>query len=304
MGISSVDMSTTLLGHPVSMPIGISPTALHKIAHKDGEVATVKAAGSADTCMVLSIASTCTLEDVASASPHSPKWFLIYMLYDKEYLKSLIKRAEDCGFQAIVFVVDAPITGESYDGMRNRKRNIPFLPPGITPPLLDFSKMKGKGNKNSFSDVIEHNISWETVNWLKKQTKLPLVLKGIMTGEDAKLAVDHGVDAIIVSNHGGRQLDSVSATIDVLPEIVDAVQGKLEVYMDGGVRLGTDVFKALALGARAVFLGRAVIWGLACKGEEGVSYILELLREELRKAMWLSGCRSVGDISRNHVTKS
>ncbi|XP_001622504.2 2-Hydroxyacid oxidase 1 isoform X2 [Nematostella vectensis] len=287
-GISDVDMRTTILGQPISMPICIAPTAMHRCAHPDGEIATVKAAGAADTCMALTIWTTTTLEEVAAAEPQALKWFLIYHLKEREQLTSLVRRAEKSGYKALVLVADAPDGGIPYH--RSSKRNGRLLTKGKGPQLVHMEHCQ-----------IDPSVSWESVYWLKSFTKLPIVLKGILTPEDARLAVEHGVDGIIVSNHGGRQLDGVQATIDALPEIVKAVQGKLEVYMDGGVRLGTDVFKALALGARAVFIGRPVIWGLAYKGEEGVRQVLELLREELRLAMILSGCGSLDDVTSSYV---
>ncbi|XP_048587238.1 glycolate oxidase 5 isoform X1 [Nematostella vectensis] len=304
-GISHVNMSTTILGQPISMPVCIAPTAFHKMAHPHGELATARAAAQAGTCMTLTWAANSSIEDVAATAPAGVKWLLIYMMKDRELVKAWVRRAEESGFSGIVVTVDSPEGPKNYSIERNKFT----LPSTLTIPNLGHKKyvlksVDGNGNTKFVSagnELFDGGVTWKSIDWLKKLSRLPIVLKGILTPEDARLAVEHGVDGIIVSNHGGRQLDGVQATIDALPEIVKAVQGKLEVYMDGGVRLGTDVFKALALGARAVFVGRPVIWGLAYKGEEGVRQVLELLREELRLAMILSGCGSLDDVTSSYV---
>ncbi|KXJ29864.1 Hydroxyacid oxidase 2 [Exaiptasia diaphana] len=297
-GITEVDMSTTVLGDKISMPICVAPTGFHRLAHPDGEKSTARACTRSDTCMVLSMGVGFPLEDIAAASQSGPRWLNLYILHNKQWMKTLILKAEKLGFHALVVTVDATVMGNRRSVIRNRGFKPQF---GLPMPLIT-------GQKDVVSSFAHHNefdktITWDIISWVKSITKLPVIIKGILTAEDAKLAVQHGADAIIVSNHGGRQLDGVLATIDALPEVVSAVKGQVEVYLDGGVRLGTDVLKALALGARAVFIGRPVLWGLAYQGEEGVHKVLEILRTELKTAMILSGCSSVADISASLVTK-
>ncbi|XP_001631007.2 2-Hydroxyacid oxidase 1 [Nematostella vectensis] len=291
-GISHVDLRTSVLGHPISMPVCIAPVAVQKCAHPDGEIATVRAAAGQDIAMVLSMYGTSTFEEVTAASPQALKWFLIYILRDRHLFTSLVRRAENAGYQALVLNVDSPVVSGLVNRRCLKAGRVIGQPGDPSLALLE---------DNDDNEIVEHVISWESVDWVKSVTRLPVVLKGILTPEDARLAVEHGIDGIMVSNHGGRQLDGVLASIEALPAISEAVQGKLEIFMDGGVRLGTDVFKALALGARAVFIGRPVIWGLGYKGEAGVRKVLGLLREELRLAMILSGCGSLADITRSHV---
>lgn len=315
-GISQVDLSTTILGERISMPIGIAPTATLILAHPDGEKATARAAAKAETCSIISTMGSTTLEDVTVAAPGSLKWMQLYVLSSKEMTKSIVQRAEKKGYKAIVMTVDATVRGKRLRDARNHSLLLPYVMkiPNIEAAMVADAKKSSDFDKNvkqssrfvfdTFAkNLLELSISFETINWLKSITKLPILLKGILTADDAIKAVEHGADGIIVSNHGGRQLDCVPATIDVLPEIVDAVQGRVEVYVDGGIRTGTDVFKALALGARAVFIGRPAIWGLAYKGEEGVSKVLEILREEFKTTMILSGCASLADIKPSHVMR-
>ncbi|CAI8021632.1 Hydroxyacid oxidase 1 [Geodia barretti] len=236
--------------------------------------------------MVLGSFSTTAMEEVAEAGSPGLQWLQLYIFRDRELTRSLITQAERVGFKAIVLTVDQPVIGpDSYKSAS--------LPPHISFPDIGLS---GPINKEKVRNLIDSSVTWEEVDWVKGLTKLPVVLKGILTAEDAVEAVRHGVQGIIVSNHGGRQLDGVLASIDALGEVVRAVEGRVEVYMDGGVRRGTDVLKALAMGARAVFIGRPVLWGLAYKGQEGVGRVLEILREELKSAMVLSGVSRVTDI--------
>jgi isopentenyl diphosphate isomerase/L-lactate dehydrogenase-like FMN-dependent dehydrogenase len=271
--VSAIDMQTTVLGIPVSMPILVAPTALQCLAHHDGECATAQAAGKANTLMVASTDATRTLEDIAKAAS-GPLWFQLYM-YTPENAEKLVRRAESAGYRALVVTIDAARWGRKERALRH-----------------DFHLPAHLCEANFIEDDPEVEYvfgTWETISWLRSLTSLPLLLKGILTAEDALLAVEHGVAGIIVSNHGGRQLDGVSASIDALPEIVTAVQGRCEIYFDGGIRRGTDVLKALALGARAVLVGRPVLWGLAVNGAEGAYDVLEMLRRELELAMALAG---------------
>ena len=280
--VSTCDMRTTVLGTPLSMPILLAPTAFHGLAHPEGECATARAAGKANTLMVASTSSTRSLEDIAREAS-GPLWFQLYFS-DRKSSEELVHRAEAAGYRAIVITVDAPRWGHKERAIRS----------GFSIPA--------KANFTD-QDAAKENISltWASLVWLRSLTSLPLVLKGIFTSEDAILAVKHGMDGIIVSNHGGRQLDGVSASIEVLPEVVKAVDGRCEVYLDGGIRRGTDILKALALGARAVLVGRPILWGLAVSGAEGVSHVLEILRSELALAMVLAGRPTLDDVDRSLV---
>ncbi len=275
-------MGTTVLGTPVSIPILIAPTAFHCLAHPLGECATALAAARADTLMVVSTSSTRSLEDIASEGG-GPLWFQLYF-HDRKSAEELIHRAEAAGYRALVLTADAPRWGHKERAIRSGFR---------IPSKANFS---GQGPAE-----IEPSLTWESLVWLRSVTQLPIILKGILTAEDAMLAVEHGVDGIIVSNHGGRQLDSVSASIEALPEVVEAIDGRCEVYLDGGIRRGSDILKALALGAKAVLVGRPVLWGLAVNGMEGALHVLELLRTELELAMVLAGRPTLDSIDRSLV---
>ena len=283
--VSNIDTSTTALGTPVSMPILIAPTAQHGLAHREAECATARAAGKAGTIMTASTSSTRSLEEIAEAAT-GPLWFQLYVYPTLETGERLVRRAEAAGYKAIVVTVDLPRLGN-----RERDKRSGFV--------ISF-----EGNYVN-EQVIEGRskiaFTWDKLAWLRSITSLPILLKGILTAEDALLAVEHGVDGLIVSNHGGRQLDGVLSGIESLPEVVEAVNGCCEVYMDGGIRRGTDVLKALALGARAVLVGRPILWGLAVNGEAGVSHILEILRSELELAMVLSGRPTIASIDRSLV---
>jgi isopentenyl diphosphate isomerase/L-lactate dehydrogenase-like FMN-dependent dehydrogenase len=235
--------------------------------------------------MCLSTATTTRPAEVAAAAPDAPRWFQVYVFDDRAITEELIAEAIDNGYGALVLTVDAPFLGR-----RERDLRIDFkIPEGITPA------------GNIFTEGFDLGLSWRDLEWLAGYG-LPVVVKGLITAEDARLACEHGAAAVVVSNHGGRQLDGVSATVDALEEVVDAVDGRLEVLLDGGVRRGTDVLKALALGARAVLIGRAMVWALAVEGEAGVAHVLQLLRDEIQLGLALLGCRSPEDVSRGHVT--
>ncbi|XP_029914175.1 2-Hydroxyacid oxidase 1 [Myripristis murdjan] len=310
--VSKVDLSASLLGQKLSMPVCVGATAMQRMAHPEGETATARACQAAGTGMMLSSWATSTIEEVMSATTSSQgsagiMWLQLYIYKDRELTLSLVRRAEKAGYKAIFVTVDTPYLGRRWNDMRNCFKLPSHLSmSNFSTATLAFSE-GDYGNDSGLAvyvaKAIDPSLSWDDITWLKKHTKLPLIVKGILTGEDAIQAVNYGVDGILVSNHGARQLDGVPATLDVLEEVVNAVQGRCEVYMDGGVRRGTDVLKALALGAKAVFIGRPVLWGLACQGDKGVSEVLELLREELRLAMALAGCRSLSEISRSLVRR-
>ncbi|CAN7995082.1 unnamed protein product, partial [Ixodes hexagonus] len=291
-GVRNRDMTVTLLGRQrLSMPVGIAPSAMQKMAHSDGEEATAKAAENAGTVMILSTLSTTSLEDVRKAAPNAVLWYQLYVFQDRNLTRSLVKRAEQSGYSALVLTVDAPVFGRRVSDVRKRfslPSNLKLANFNGT-ELTSLSSPTGSGLEAYANSLFDQSLTWADVQWLRNITYLPVILKGILTAEDAVLAVRHGIPAIIVSNHGGRQLDGVASTIEVLPKIVRAVYGHMDVYLDGGVRQGTDVIKALALGAKAVFVGRPALWGLAYKGEQGVSKMLDIFREEIDRAMALMG---------------
>ncbi|KNA06075.1 hypothetical protein SOVF_184480 [Spinacia oleracea] len=297
--VRQIDLSTSILGHHISAPILIAPTAYHKLAHSEGEIATAKAAAACKTIMVLSFSSNSTLEEV-SASCNAVRFFQLYVFKNRQLSAWLVQRAEKSGYKAIVLTVDTPKLGRREADIKNKM---------IAPQVKNLEGFmstevvndKGSGPQAFANSYYDSSFSWKDLNWLKSITKLPILIKGVLTHEDATRAVELGVDGIIVSNHGARQLDYAPATISVLEEVVHAVGGKVPVLLDGGVRRGTDIFKALALGARAVLIGRPVIYGLAAKGENGVKQVIGMLKDELELTLALTGCSSIKDITRNHV---
>lgn len=305
--VSNVDCSTTVLGTPVSMPVLLAPAAGHKLCCSEGEAATARAASDAGTLMILSTLSSTSLEDVAAAAPGAPRWFQLYVYHDREVTRMLVQRAVAAGYTGICLTVDVPFIGHRERDMRN---NYVFPYPLANFAGMDMEKMPTGVIEDTsslgkyISSKWDPSLNWKDVDWLASLSPLPVILKGIMVGEDAKLGVEHGAAAIVVSNHGGRQLDSVDSGITALPEIVEAVAGRVELLVDGGVRRGTDVLKALALGAQAVLIGRPYMYGLAVGGEEGAVRVLELLRREIRNAMALAGRPTVASIDGTLVRRN
>ncbi|XP_004303717.1 PREDICTED: peroxisomal (S)-2-hydroxy-acid oxidase GLO4-like [Fragaria vesca subsp. vesca] len=303
--VSRIDMSTTVLGYKISAPIMIAPTSRHQLAHPEGEVATARAAAASNTAFIkftCNWSSTCTVEEVAS-SCNAVRFFQLYICKRRDISAQIVRRAEKNGYKAIVLTVDSPRLGRREADIKNKMispklRNFEGL---ISTELLETDK---GSNLEAFARAShDDSLCWEdVVGWLKSITNLPILMKGILTHEDARKAVEVGVAGIVVSNHGARQLDYTPASISVLEEVVQAVGGKVPVLFDGGIRRGTDVFKALALGAQAVLVGRPVIFGLAADGEYGVRKVMKMLKDELELTMALSGCPSVQDITRSHVT--
>ncbi|NNC93076.1 MAG: alpha-hydroxy-acid oxidizing protein [Acidimicrobiia bacterium] len=298
-GLMDRNLATSVLGHEISIPVVAAPTAFHKLAHPDGEIATATALGNARTAMILSTLSTVAMEDVVEAAT-GPVFFQLYIYKDRGLTRELIVRAEAAGCSAIVLTVDAPVFGKREPDIRNRFQ----LPPGIQIENAapagygDFpDEADGSGLTAYVNSLIDPSIGWTDLEWLVSVTSLPVIVKGIVRGDDAVRGAEHGAAAVVVSNHGGRQLDTSPATIDALPEVVEAVGGRIEVLMDGGVRRGTDVIKALARGAQAALLGRPILWGLTVDGSEGVSGVLELMRDEIDTAMALCGVSSVEEIT-------
>lgn len=301
--VSNINMQTTILGQKVAFPICIAPTAMQRMAHDEGENATSKAAARHGILMTLSSWSTLPLEDVAAAAPQGFRWFQLYVYKDREVTLDLVKRAERAGYKAFAVTVDTPILGRREADLKNKFA----LPSHLT--MGNFTSTGGahaQGTKQSgssgsglasyVSSLIDRTLNWDDIAWLRRNTTLKIVVKGVMTVDDALISIRNGVDAIWISNHGARQLDTTPATIEVLPEIARAVAGRVELYIDGGISRGTDALKAIALGARAVFIGRPVLWGLAHSGEEGVYNVVNLLKEEFALAMALSGCVKIEDI--------
>ncbi len=303
--VSRVDLSTRVLGTSIAAPILVAPTAFHRLAHPEGEIATSRAAAAAGAPFILSTLSTTRVEDImaANAAVPGPVWFQLYVYKDRAATADLVARVEAAGVQALVLTVDAPRLGRRERDVRNRFalpeglriENLHGTRADVPPPPAD------SGLAAYFASLIDPALSWDDLAWLRGITKLPLLIKGVVRADDAVRAVAAGVSGIVVSNHGGRQLDSSPATIEVLPRIADAVAGRCEILLDGGVRRGTDIVKALALGARAVLIGRPVLWGLAVDGQAGVASVLATLRRELELAMMLCGAPSVAQLTRDLV---
>jgi 4-hydroxymandelate oxidase len=304
-GVGPRDMQTTVLGQPVSMPIVVAPTAFHRLACDEGEIATARAARAAGTLFILSSLSNTPMESVF-AQAGSPRWFQLYIYKDRAITHELVQRAEAAGAEAIVLTVDAPGLGTRERDSRNRFT----LPEGLAVANLaplgkgDLPDVSGSGLAAYVRDNFKADLGFNDLDWLCRATKLPVVVKGVCRGDDARRAAEHGAKAVVVSNHGGRQLDTAPATSEVLPHVADAVGDRCEIYVDGGVRRGSDVLKAIALGARAVLVGRAMLWGLAVGGEQGATHVLEILRRELDEAMLLCGCTTLSDLDRSLLAPS
>ncbi|GBD32189.1 4-hydroxymandelate oxidase [bacterium HR33] len=305
--VSNIDLTIDLFGERLSFPVLVAPTAFHSLAHPEGELATARAAAAVGTVMVVSTMSSYRLEEIAAAAS-APKWFQLYCYRDRSVTRALVERAEAAGYRAICMTVDLPRVGRRERDLRNRFS----LPPGVSPKnfedFLDLGRLAADERVRAFEryigELVDPSLTWEAVDWLRSVTRLPLILKGIMTRADARLAAERGVQGIVVSNHGGRQLDTVPAAVEVLGEIVEEAGERVVVLMDGGIRRGTDVAKALALGARAVLVGRPCFYGLAVAGAEGVRRVLELLKSELELTLALLGCRNPREVTREYVRRS
>jgi len=297
--VAERDAATTVLGSPVALPVLVAPTAFHAMATPDGEAATARAASAAGTVMINSTLSNTAVEDVVAAAD-GPVWFQLYIYRDRAATRALVERAEAAGCTALVVTVDAPLLGRREADVRNGFH----LPEGLRIANMLATgadeipaALGGSGLAAYFASLLDPSVSWRDLAWLRSITNLAIVVKGIVRADDARRAVDHGAHAVVVSNHGGRQLDTAPATVDALPGVVEAVGDDAEVLIDGGLRRGTDVLKALALGARAVLLGRPVLWGLAAGGEAGAGRVLTLLHNEIDSGLALTGCPTVADLS-------
>ncbi len=295
-GIGKRELSTRVLGQEIALPVMLAPSGFHQRAHPDGELASVRAAGSMGTVMCLSTASTYSIEEVAQAST-GPIWFQLYFLRQREVTETLVRRAEDAGYTGLVVTVDNLPA-------RSRERDTRYayqVPAERVLKNFEGTDLWDSPSRYAMHDSYEMAIAWSDMEWLRSITSMPMVIKGIQTAEDARLCVEHGMDGLIVSNHGGHSLEGSTGSMEMLPEIADAVGGSIEVYMDGGIRRGADVVKALALGARAVFIGRPIFWGLAIDGEAGMRHVLEIFRDELDIAMGLCGAASAAHVDRDLV---
>jgi isopentenyl diphosphate isomerase/L-lactate dehydrogenase-like FMN-dependent dehydrogenase len=294
--VSAVSTGTTVLGTPVSMPVLVAPMAYQAIAHEDHELGMARAVAAAGTVMCLSTVATATPVEVAAAAPDGPKWLQIYVFRDREVSDEVIAQALEAGFTALVLTADLPVVG-----VRDREVRADFDVPEVDVPAYAAARARNASDDPALR-LLDAGVEWSYLTELRQRWGVPVVVKGLVTGEDAALACEHGAAAVVVSNHGGRQLDGAIASLDALPEVVEAVAGRAEVYLDGGVRRGADVVMALALGARAVFVGRPVFYGLAFGGEKGVRQVLDILRDETENALALLGCRSPAEVMRAHVS--
>ncbi|MGH8900154.1 MAG: alpha-hydroxy acid oxidase [Egibacteraceae bacterium] len=294
--VSKVSTETTVLGTAVSLPALVAPMAYQRLAHDDGERATAQGAAAAGTVMIASTVATISLEDIAAAAPRAVRWFQLYVHRDRGWTAELVARAVAAGYRAIVFTIDVPVLGLRRRDELNRFQ----LPPGMVmanvgePPP---EEVDGSAIMAYASDQLDPGLTFADIEWLRELCDLPILVKGVLRGDDARACVDAGAGGIVVSNHGGRQLDTAVTTAAALPEIVDAVGDDVEVLVDGGIRRGTDIVKALALGAQAVLVGRPVLWGLASGGAEGVRSVLETLRDEFARALTLCGAPTVGGVT-------
>ena len=294
--VSGGHCRSQLFGLELSHPILLAPVAYQKLVHPDGERAAAYAATAMGSSMVVSTLASTTLEDIAAAA-QSPLWFQLYWQHDRAFVAQLVRRAEQAGYRALVLTVDAPLAG-----VRNAEQRAGFaLPDEVSAANLagmaSWQPRLAAGQSMVFDGLMAVAPTWQDIAWLRQHTTLPILLKGVLSPRDAKLALDHGIDGIIVSNHGGRVLDGVPASLDALPRIAAVTQGNVPLLLDGGVRRGTDMLKALALGANAVLIGRPFIHALSVAGALGVAHLLRTLQEELEVAMALTGCKTLADIT-------
>jgi 4-hydroxymandelate oxidase len=297
--VGEVSAATSVLGTEIAMPIITAPVAYQRMAHPEGEVAVARAAAEVGTIVCLSSFTTASPAAVAEAVPAECRWFQLYWHPDRGVTKAMLDQARDAGFAAVVLTVDLPVLGRRERDLRTGFALSSDYRMEVYASAL--GELAVATPSSAAAVLIDPTLTWRDLEWLHENAGLPVIAKGILTAEDALLAADHGCDAVVVSNHGGRQLDRAVASLDALPEVVEAVGGRVEVLMDGGIRRGTDVAIALALGARAVLVGRPVIWGLAARGAEGVRDVLELLRDELLVALALLGCSSPGGLGHSHL---
>ncbi|MBI4490293.1 MAG: alpha-hydroxy-acid oxidizing protein [Deltaproteobacteria bacterium] len=297
--VSALDLSTTVLGTKVSLPVLLAPCGGHKKAHPEGEFATYRAAAACGTILAVSANANTSFEELAKAAT-GHLWLQLYPFRDRELTKSWLSRAKNAGYEAVCVTLDSKWPPKRERNIRNNYRNIR----GVNYPKADSAEAPSAGSTRRAGEGADLSATWKDLEWIKEATDLPVVAKGIMTGEDVEFCAQAGADAVVVSNHGGRHLDNTLATIEVLSEAVAAAKGGMEILLDGGIRRGADVVKALALGAKAVFIGRPLFWGLAVDGERGVARVLEILREEIEITMAKCGRPTVASIDSTVVVKA
>ncbi len=300
--VAERDASTTLLGQPLKAPLLIAPMAFMKMAHPEGELAVARAAAARGLGMIVSTMATYAFDEITAAAPGGLRWFQLYAFKDRGLTRALVENAEAAGHKAVALTVDMPVLGRREADLRNQFG----LPEGVIikniANLLSADQQSKAGGVLAYrSSERNDNLSWEDIDWLRSITRMPVLVKGILRADDARLAVEHGVAGVIVSNHGGRQLDGAVSTLEALPAIADAVGDQVALLVDGGIRRGTDWLKAMALGAHAVLLGRPALWGLAVNGEAGVGHVLDLLLAEFDMALALCGCHDVSEITRDLI---
>ena len=298
--VTAVTTATTVLGTDMELPVLVAPTAFQRLAHPEGELAMARGAAAAGAVLCLSTAATATIEEVAAAAPDGARWFQLYWPPDRGVVSDMVQRAEAEGYHAVMVTVDLPEVGRRERDLRTGFE----IPEDIPVPAFLALAESASTTPDRLNFLVNSSLTWRDLEWLRSQTSVPILVKGILTAEDAELACEAGVEGVVVSNHGGRQLDGVAATLDALPEVVEAVGDRAEVLLDSGIRRGTDVVKALALGAKAVLAGRAPLYGLAVGGAEGVERVLQLLQEEIELALALCGCASPQEVTRAHIARA
>lgn len=296
--VSQCSTETKIMGMPVSFPVGIAPTGNHKLAHPKGELMTASAASKENIIYTMSSSANTTIEDIKKIAPDSRKWFQLYILSDLEETKKVITRAIKCNFEAIVLTVDVPVVGLRRSVLREK----PKYPDNVVLANFDPQSNSGSSSGVPFTDKIRSNVTWDIIAWLKSFVNVPIILKGILTPEDAMLAVKYKADAIWVSNHGGRQLDDAPSSLQALKRIAPIVKRSgLEIFIDGGIRTGADIFKCLAFGATAIFLGKPILCALAVEGEDGIRNALSILKRELSIIMALCGVERIDQINETYI---
>jgi 4-hydroxymandelate oxidase len=291
--VTDVSVATTVLGIPVRSPVLVAPVAFHRLAHPEGEVGMARASAAAGSLMVVSTRASMTVEDIAAAAPELPLWFQVYVLQDRPWTAELVTRAARAGYRALVLTADTPHVGHR----RRDAANGFVLPPGVGMANLPAGAELAVADPDYPGAHQSPAVTFDDIGWLASISRLPIVVKGVLRGDDAVRCIDAGASALVVSNHGGRQLDGAVAGADALAEVVGASAGEVEVYVDGGIRRGSDVLKALALGARAVLVGRPLLWGLATAGADGAQRVLDQLGAELARDMGLAGACTVDDLT-------
>ena len=298
--VSGVTTATTVLGTETSLPVLVAPTAFQRMAHPEGELAMARGAAAAGAVNCLSTVATATIEEVAAAAPDGARWFQLYWSKNRDAVRDVLERAAGAGYGAVLVTVDLPALGRRERDLRTGFE----IPEDVPVPAFLALAESASVRPDQINFMVDNSLTWRDLEWLRSVTSLPLLVKGILTAEDAALAVEAGVEGIVVSNHGGRQLDGAPASLDALPEVVEAVGDRAVILLDSGIRRGTDVVKALALGARAVLSGRATLYGLAVGGADGVQHMLGLLQEEIELALALCGCTSPAEVTREHVARA